>query len=58
MVHTCAACAEACDDCLGVCEKLNDPEMKLVVESLRKAAQSCREMVKTMGRHEHYQPTR
>ena len=58
MVHTCAACAEVCDDCLGVCEKLNDPEMKLVVESLRKAARSCREMVKTMGRHEHYQPTR
>ncbi|MBV8270568.1 MAG: hypothetical protein JO252_29920 [Planctomycetaceae bacterium] len=30
MVHLCTACAEVCDDCLAVCEPLNDPEMELV----------------------------
>jgi hypothetical protein len=58
MVHLCTACAAVCDDCLAVCEPLNDPEMKLVLESLRKCAQSCREMVKAMGDHEHHHPTR
>jgi hypothetical protein len=58
MVHICTACAEVCDDCLAVCEPLNDPEMKLVIESLRKCAQSCRGMVKAMGDHEHHHPTR
>ena len=53
MVHTCAACAESCDDCIAECEKLNDPGMKEVVASLRACAQSCREMVKAMGGHEH-----
>jgi len=57
LVHICAACAEACDDCLAVCEPLKDPEMKLVLESLRKCAQSCRGMVKAMGEHEHHHPT-
>jgi hypothetical protein len=58
MVHICTACAEVCDDCLAVCEPLDDPDMKLVIESLRKCAQSCREMVKAMGDHEHRHPTR
>jgi len=57
LVHICAACAEACDDCLAVCEPLKDPEMKLVLESLRKCAQSCRGMVKAMGEHKHHHPT-
>jgi hypothetical protein len=49
MTHTCRACAECCDDCLAACEKLNDSGMREVVESLRKCAKSCREMVKAMG---------
>ncbi len=49
MTHTCRACAECCDDCIAACEKLNDAEMKDVVESLRKCAKSCREMVQAMG---------
>ncbi len=49
MAHTCRACAESCDDCIKECEKHNDPEMKEVVESLRKCAKSCRDMVQAMG---------
>lgn len=49
MVHTCRACAECCETCLAECEKLNDAEMKAVVESLRTCAKSCRDMVKEMG---------
>ena len=58
LVDICAACAKVCDDCLATCEPLNDPEMKLVVESLRKCAMSCRGMVKAMGDHEQHHPTR
>lgn len=53
MVHTCRACADSCDDCIAECEKLNDPEMQEVIESLRACARSCREMVQAMGGHEH-----
>ncbi|RUL83574.1 four-helix bundle copper-binding protein [Tautonia sociabilis] len=53
MVHTCLACAESCDDCIAECEKLDDPEMKAVVESLKTCAAACREMVQAMGGHEH-----
>ena len=49
MVHTCRACAECCDACLVECEKLNDPEMREVLDSLKKCAAVCREMVKVMG---------
>ena len=49
MVHTCQACAECCDACYAECEKLNDPEMKEVLDSLKKCAAICREMVKVMG---------
>ena len=52
MVQTCRACAESCVACCAVCEKLNDPEMKGVIESLRKCAEACREMVKAMGGHD------
>jgi hypothetical protein len=53
MVHTCEATADCCDDCIAECEKLDDPKMKEVVASLRRCAQSCREMVKMMGGPEH-----
>jgi hypothetical protein len=49
MTHTCRACAECCDACVAACEQLNDREMKEVIESLRKCAKSCREMVQAMG---------
>ena len=51
MTITCHACAESCEACLAECEKLNDPGMRETVESLRKCAASCREMVKAMGGH-------
>ena len=57
LVDICPACAKVCDDCFATCEPLNDPEMKLVMESLRKCAMSCRGMVKAMGDHEHHHPT-
>ena len=49
MIFTCHACAESCEACLKECEKLNDPEMRVVVASLRRCAATCREMVKAMG---------
>lgn len=49
MRHSCDACAKICDDCISECEKLNDPEMKAVIEACRKTAKECREMVKMMG---------
>jgi len=58
MVHTCRACAEACDACIAACEPLDDPEMKRVVETLRRCAQSCREMVRAMGGDEHHEHAR
>ncbi len=49
MVHTCRACAECCDDCIAACEKLDAPDIKAFVATLRKCAKSCREMVQAMG---------
>lgn len=46
MVHSGRACAEICDACAEECQKLHDPVMEGVIESLRKCARSCREMVK------------
>jgi hypothetical protein len=55
MTYTCQACAQSCDACIAECEKLNDPHMKEVVDSLRRCAQSCREMVKAMDGHERHE---
>ena len=55
MIHTCHACAECCDDCVAECQKLNDPEMKEVIEALKACAASCREMVKAMGGADHHE---
>lgn len=52
MAFTCRACAESCEACIEECEKMNDPEMKRVVASLRACRESCLEMVKAMGSRE------
>jgi hypothetical protein len=49
MVHTCKAAADCCEGLLAQCEKLNDPEMKSVVEACGSCAKSCREMVQAMS---------
>jgi hypothetical protein len=47
--NTCSDCAKVCDDCIAECEKINDPEMKAVVDACRKTAKECRKMVKMMA---------
>jgi hypothetical protein len=49
MGHCCEACAKCCDACIAECEKLNNPELKGVIEACRKTAKECREMAKMMG---------
>ena len=56
MTITCLACAESCEACIAECEKMNDPGMKETIASLKACAASCREMVKSMGGHEHARP--
>ena len=51
MAIGCQACVESCEACIAECEKLNDPGMSEVIASLRKCAQSCRELIKAMGGH-------
>ena len=46
----CQACAACCDACIAECEKLNDPELKAVIEACRQAAKSCRQMAQMMAR--------
>ena len=45
----CRACAECCDACAAECEKLDDPEMKGVIEACRRTAKDCRQMAQMMG---------
>lgn len=43
--YTCAACAEACDQCASSCEKMNDDDvMQQCIDACRRCAQICREM--------------
>jgi ketopantoate reductase len=44
----CQACAECCDVCIAECEKVNDPELKKVIEACQKTAKECRAMAKMM----------
>lgn len=50
--HICAACAECCDDCVATCEKLNDAEMKEMLDACRKTSKACREMAKASGHNQ------
>jgi len=54
MVHSCAACAEACKATVAEVEKFDSPEMKAAAKALHRCEDSCREMVKAMGGHEHH----
>ena len=40
--HTCAECAEICEQCAADCERLGD--MQECVEACRRCAESCRRM--------------
>ena len=53
MVHTCAACAECCEDTIAAVEALKDDEMKETLEALQACRESCTAMVKSMGGHAH-----
>ena len=50
MGYCCECCAKCCDDCIAECEKLEDAAMADCIESCRKCAKACRDMVKAMGR--------
>lgn len=43
-VHTCAACAEVCQQCAEDCDRLDGPEMKRCADACRSCAESCRRM--------------
>jgi len=49
MAHACKATTECCNDLIAQCEKLNDPEMRRVIEACGQCAESCREMIKAMS---------
>ncbi len=49
MAHTCKAAAECCEGLITQCEKLNDPEMRSVIEACHSCVKSCREMVQAMS---------
>ena len=50
-VASCEACAKACNACGAECAKFADmPEMKACAAECKKCEESCREMVKMMGK--------
>jgi len=53
MVHSCAACAEACKETAAEVGKFDDEHMKAAAQALRDCEKSCREMVSQMGGHHH-----
>ena len=53
MVHSCAACAEACKATAAEVGKFDSPEMKAAAKTLLACEKSCREMVAHMGKHDH-----
>jgi hypothetical protein len=48
MVHSCGACAEACQATAAEVERFDSPEMKTAARTLRECERSCREMVASM----------
>jgi hypothetical protein len=48
MVHSCAACAEACKATAAEVEKFDSEEMKRAAMKLHECERSCREMVASM----------
>jgi hypothetical protein len=48
MVHSCAACAEACKACGAECERFDGTEMKDCARACNVCEQSCRAMVHAM----------
>jgi hypothetical protein len=47
----CEACAKACDQCAGECEKFpDDTHMKECAKACRDCAKECREMPKHLGK--------
>ena len=53
MVHSCAACAEACKATAAEVERFDSREMQEAARALRACERSCRAMVQAMGGHEH-----
>jgi hypothetical protein len=56
MVHSCAACAEACKATAAEVEKFDSREMKEAARALHDCERSCRAMVAAMGGHQHGAP--
>lgn len=55
--YCCDACAKCCDVCIAACEKLNDPQMKGVIDSCRRCATECRQLAgSSVGQRNTDQP--
>jgi hypothetical protein len=51
MVHACAACAKACQDCGAECDKFTDAALKECAKACHDCEASCRTMIKSSGDH-------
>jgi hypothetical protein len=51
MVHACAACAKACQDCGAECDKFTDVALKECAKAWHDCEASCRTMIKSSGEH-------
>jgi hypothetical protein len=49
MVHSCAACAEACKTCAAECERFESREMKDCAKACSACEKTCRAMVQEMS---------